>query len=378
MQEGIDGIHAVDGGIPGLGALRLEEPTLHLCDRLRIIRCQTLHRLDGDGLGGDLIVEPRITGTWGVVVTTHILAIHGVFLQRLHILGSKFRFGLREDDRRQGLLIERLVLDLLLQQGHQIGVGLLYISRQLPSVEGGEVEPLQGLEAGEGGLMTFLRPFLHFLHLVDDLTTHELKGGIEHLGGLTLLTRHLIQTHEHLTDADGHIERAWHLGPPAPSTVGTLEFTQLIERLLQAVLHQVLIEEVAHTLFLFGLVVGIEHPWCLIEQEILQFLVLLQCARQRVGIRLLFPELEGALGLWVLFEDMTTEAISIIGSRQGDGVIIIGGTYDRECLGHQPGRLVGIFHREFRLGGISRHEFRQIDRGDTRMMLGDGYGDRDM
>ena len=351
---------------------------MHLRDRLGIGRRQTLHRLDGDGLGGDLIVEPGIAGTWGVVVTPHILPIDGVFLERLHILGSQFRFGLREDDRRQGLLVERLVLDLLLQQGHQIGIGLLYIGRQLTTVEGGQVEPLQGLETGEGRLVSLLRPLLHFLHLVDDLTTHELKGGIEHLGGLTLLTRHLIQTHEHLTDADGHIERAWHLGPPAPSTVGTLEFTQLIERLLQAVLHQVLVEEVAHTLFLFGLVVGIEHPWCLIEQEILQFLVLLQCARQRVGIWLLFPELEGALGLWVLFEDMTTEAISIIGSRQGDGVIIIGGTYDRECLGHQPGRLVGIFHREFRLGGIGRHEFRQIDRGDTRMMLGDGYGDRDM
>ena len=226
--------------------------------------------------------------------------------------------------------------------------------------------------------MSLLRPLLHFLHLVDDLTAHELKGGIEHLGGLTLLTRHLIQTHEHLTDADGHIERAWHLGPPAPSTVGTLEFTQLIKRLLQAVLHQVLVEEVAHALFLFGLVVGIEHPRCLVEQKIFQLLVLLQCTRQRGGVGLLFPELEGALGLWILCQDMTAEAVGIIGSRQGNGVIIVGGAYDGERLGHQPGRLVGIFHREFRLGGISRHEFRQIDRGDTRMMLGDGYGDRDM
>ena len=88
--------------------------------------------------------------------------------------------------------------------------------------------------------------------------------------------------------------------------------------------------------------------------------------------------MEGALGLWVLFEDMTTETIGIIGSRQGDGVIIIGGTYDRECLGHQPGRLVGIFHRELRLGGISWYELRQIDGGDTRMMLGDRHGEGDM
>ena len=226
--------------------------------------------------------------------------------------------------------------------------------------------------------MAFFLPLLHFLHLVDDLTSHELKGGIEHLGGLTLFTSHRIQTHEHLADADGHIKRTWHLGPPTPGTIVTLELTQLIKRLLQTVLHQVLIEEVAHALFLFGLIVSIEHPRCLVEEQILQFLVFLECAGQRVGIRFLFPELEGTLGLWVLRQDMTTETIGIIGRRQGDGIVVVRSAHYGKGLSHQPGRLVGIFHREFRLGGIGRYELRQINGGDTRMMLGDGYGDRDM
>ena len=84
------------------------------------------------------------------------------------------------------------------------------------------------------------------------------------------------------------------------------------------------------------------------------------------------------LGLWVLLEDMTAEGIGIIGCSQRDGIVVIRCTDNRERLCHQPGGIVGIFHREFRLGGISRHELRQIDGGDTRMMLGDRHGDGDM
>ena len=75
---------------------------------------------------------------------------------------------------------------------------------------------------------------------------------------------------------------------------------------------------------------------------------------------------------------MTTETVGIIGRSQGDGVIVVRGAHHREGLCHQPGRLVGIFHRELRLGGISRHELRQINRGDSRMMLGDRHGEGDM
>ena len=124
--------------------------------------------------------------------------------------------------------------------------------------------------------MAFFRPLLQFLDILDDLLSHKAEGIIEHLFRLWLFTGHLVKTHEHLTDSDGHIERARHILPPRPRSVCALEFEELTDGTAQTVLHKVLVEEVCQTLFLFGLVIGIEHPGRFIEQELFQILVLSQ------------------------------------------------------------------------------------------------------
>ena len=202
---------------------------MHLLDGLLVIGRETLQGFNGHRLCGNLIVVPRISGPRCVVITAHLLTIDGVFLQALHIFLRTGWIGLREDDGCQGLLVDALVLDLLLQEGHQIGVGSLHIRRQRTSVERTEVEPLQTLHTGERGLVTFLLPFLHLLHDIHHLATHKLKGSVEHGTGLGLRACEGIQTDKHLRDGYRHIETAGHLGPPRPTAVAPLEILHLVE-----------------------------------------------------------------------------------------------------------------------------------------------------
>ncbi len=215
LQEGIDGVDAVDGGVPGLRALLLQEPTLHLLNGLTVVGRQLLQGLDGNRLGGYLIVVPGVACTRGVVVTAQILTIDGIFLQRLHIFEGTLGIRLGEDDGGEGLLVDRLRLDIFLQEFQEVVVGRLYAGGELTSVEDGEVEPLESLEAGEGGLVAvFLGTLLDILHLLDDLLAHEAEGVVEHLTGRVLSACHRIETDEHLADGNGHIERARHILPP--------------------------------------------------------------------------------------------------------------------------------------------------------------------
>ena len=221
-EKGVDGVHAVDGRIPSLRALLLKQPALHLANGLLVVGRDALNGLDGYRLGGNLIVEPRVAGTWGVVVTTRLLAIDGIFLQRLHVLSSTLGFWFREDHSRKGFLVEVLRLDILLQELQQVVVGLLHISGQLSTIEGGQIEPLECFETRERYLVAILGPLLQLLDLFNDLLSHELEGLGEHRFDGLLLTCHVVEAHQHLRDGYRHIERAWHLGPPRPRAVVTL------------------------------------------------------------------------------------------------------------------------------------------------------------
>ena len=55
-----------------------------------------------------------------------------------------------------------------------------------------------------------------------------------------------------------------------------MQFAQLINHRGETVLHQIIVEEVGEQLLLLGLTIGIEHPWCLIQHNILQFLILFE------------------------------------------------------------------------------------------------------
>ena len=126
-QEGIDSIDTVDGRIPGLRTLLLQEPALHLTDGLQVVGRDALQGLDGNGLCRNGVVEPRVSGTLGVVVAAYILTIDGIFLERLDIFEGTLRLELREDDSRKGFLIHRLVADIFLQELQQVVVGTIHV-----------------------------------------------------------------------------------------------------------------------------------------------------------------------------------------------------------------------------------------------------------
>ena len=163
VEEGVDGVDAVQRGVPGLGALLLQEPALHLRDGDGIVGSEQLHGLDGSHLRGHLVVAPRIAGTLRVVVAAHVLAIDRPLLQALHV-------GLvLKDDGGEGLLIDGLILRLFLQQVRQVGVGIGHILGQFASVDGADVEPLQGAEGGERLLVALPFFLLHLLHQFHDV-----------------------------------------------------------------------------------------------------------------------------------------------------------------------------------------------------------------
>ena len=152
----------------------------------------------------------------GVIVAPHLLTEYSIFLQRLCIFCGTLRIRLREDNSCQRLLVDRLRFDLFLQKFQQIVIRSLHVIWQLTTIEGGKIEPLEGLEAGERLRMPFLLLLLHLVDLLDNLPTHEIEGIGEHPSCFVLGTCHRIQTDQHLTDGNGDIERARHIWPPGP------------------------------------------------------------------------------------------------------------------------------------------------------------------
>ena len=64
-------------------------------------------------------------------------------------------------------------------------------------------------------------------------------------------------------------------------------------------------------MLLLSLVVGIQHPRSFVQNKILQILVLFQLRGERGLVRLLLPELEHVLNLWVLIDDISSQSIGI-------------------------------------------------------------------
>ena len=376
VQESIDGIRAVDGGIPHLGALLLQQPAAHLVDRLLIVRRHLLDSLQGSHLRRNLVVVPRIAGTRGVIIASHFLRIDGIFLQTLHIFCGTLRITmLLEDNGREGFLVDGLVLDVLLQQGNQIVVGRLHVTLQLTAVECTEIEPAQGGERGERGLVAFLLLLLHPLHQVYHLLADILEGFVLHLLGVALLAYHYIQTDHHLLDGYRDVRTALHAGIPRERAVAVLQLLQFRDGRLQTVCNTILVEEFRQSLFLFAFTVSGTHPRRLGQYQVLQFLVLLQLTLQRLFCpRLLFPQLEGLLHLRTLCQQALRQQIAIVGCSLVDGTMLPGLTQYGQRLHHQPRRIVRIFNSQLLLCGTFREELRQVDSLHTRLVLGERYG----
>ena len=125
-------------------------------------------------------------------------------------------------------------------------------------------------------------------------------------------------------------------------------------------------------MLLVCLTLSIEHPRCLVQQEIFQILVLLELRGERDLRIFLFPELKGGLGLRITAENQTTQGVGIERGSLRDGIIVGGCTHRWQCLYHQPSGIVGIFECQFAVGAIGRNELRQVDGLCSSMVLGDG------
>ena len=91
-----------------------------------------------------------------------------------------------------------------------------------------------------------------------------------------MVAYHLVQTHHHLQDSHRYLVAAQHARIPREGAVGILQLLEFPDSHLQAVVDAVLVEKVSQSLFLFALTVGSTHPRCLVQDEVLEFLVLLE------------------------------------------------------------------------------------------------------
>ena len=106
------------------------------------------------------------------------------------------------------------MLDFLLQQLIEIVVGILHVLRQLTAVQCTDVEPAQGGERRERGLVALLFHLLHLLDKVYHLLADVVECLIAHLLHVLLLTSHHSQTCQHLLDSHSDHRTAYHARIP--------------------------------------------------------------------------------------------------------------------------------------------------------------------
>ena len=72
---------------------------------------------------------------------------------------------------------------------------------------------------------------------------------------------------------------------------------------------------------------------------------------------------------------MLADTVGIERGRLTDGTVVVRLADGGQGLNHQPGRVVGIFHRELTLRHTSREQLRQVDSLRARLVLRKRYGD---
>ena len=319
----------------------MQQPALHLADGHGVLWRQSLQGLDGSHLRGNLVVAPRVACALCVVVAAHVLAIDRPLLQAAHV-------GLvLQDDGRERLLVDGLILRVFFQQVDEVAVGLGHFLGQLAAVDGADVEPLQGAEAGEGLLIAFLFLLLHLVHQFHDVVAQIAEGLVEHLLRLILRAGHGVQAHQHLGHRGGHPYRALHAGPPAPRAIAILQLVEVLHGGGYSLADEVLVEEVGQPLLLLLFAVGIHHPGRLAEHHVLQLLVFAEVAHQRrLGSLLAAPLLKDMFCRRVLVKDMAADAVGVERCGLADGAVVVGMSHGGQCLNHHPCGVVGVFNGE--------------------------------
>ena len=219
------------------------------------------------------------------------------------------------------------------------------------------------------------------------MAPHVAERLVEHLRALLVGGgRHQVQAHQRLADLHRHVPRAGHAGPPGPRAVAQLQRLQLADGRCDALLQQVLVEEVGQSVLLLRLVLSVHDPRCLVEHQVLQLLVLLELRVERRQWRVLAaPLLEDGLCLRVLADDVAADGVGIKRCRLTDGAVVVGVANGRQRLDHEPDGVVGILDGEAcrlrvgRLLAVGLGEERcEVDFLGARRNLREGHGDGDV
>ena len=346
IHESIDGIHGVNWSIPCLGALRLEQPTLHLVDYLlgrstlrsesiTSLITQLLDSFDGSHLGRNLIVSPTVRCLSGIEVAPHLRAKDRILADALQIVGSlllpavlgKHHGGksLACDSKLAcpfGHVLNEIIYRCIL------GCGIFLV------VQSQDIEIVQSLFTRADLLSVLCLLLLHLLHFPGSLILQVRDRASKERIDVALSANHLVETSHHLCHCGGNIPAAIHTFPPGEGSQRILQCLQLSHLRCQAERNLRLIEVIDEFCLLLTFLVGCHHPRSLVEDDVLQFLVLLQTAHQGstrlisfsrsiAGCSLLLPEFHYLLDDRRRLHEIAGDAVAVDSRHQRDGIIVV-------------------------------------------------------
>ena len=124
-------------------------------------------------------------------------------------------------------LADGLPVDVLLEQCHQVLVGIQCFNVQLAAGDGAVVQVLQQGEGGQVYLIALGFPLPQLPHFPAHRGVAEAEGALCHTGNLLYGAGHHPQTaqvHQHL---GGHVERLGHVSIPAETAATAMQLLQL-------------------------------------------------------------------------------------------------------------------------------------------------------
>ena len=318
--ECTEGVHLV---VPSLGLFLTQEPYLHLVEELLLVGTRRLtDGAHGSQLGRDAIVAPRIVGLVGSVVATHAGLRDGVFDSGLQeVVGT---LGVAEGTQNAGshsASVDGEVAHVLLyvtQIGFAHGADLLahlVVGSKRTGVEVAE----RIVACRDGDLLADA-----VLVVLEFLFVEEVQAFFEHLG-FDIQSLGALRVDQHgkvLADGERHVVTSGHSFEPAPRAVALLQFLEACARLVDAFLHETVVEEVEHTGTLFGFAQCIVDPWGFLEHDVAQVVVAVELAL--LVSASLFGSIQGILKAW----DALCNALSYdVGIERGgisSGAVTIG------------------------------------------------------
>ena len=159
--------------------------------------------------------------------------------------------------------------------------------------------------------------------MLEFLVVEEVQALFEHLG-LDIETLGTLRVNQHgevLADGERHVVTSGHSFEPAPRTVTLLQFLETCASLVDAFLHETVVEEVEHTGTLFGFAQSIVDPWGFLEHDVAQVVIAVELALL-VGASF-FGCIQGILKAWDTLGNATCHDVCIERSCVGCGAVTI-------------------------------------------------------